>query len=186
VSIYRLNYDYDNYPRIDVSTNEDEDKLPEGKLSLTPNIEKLSYWVTLNGSLEYVGDASSETPCPELSDWFSSLVLSRKAKDKIGDRLEKYGELLPLSIDGEERFYFNILNTSDAIDPFNTKRLEIDGIDFGIKQIVFLEHEVKDLFIFMTEYDGFSYLYCTDAFKDMIEGSGLSSGWTFHKNLRED
>ncbi len=29
------------------------------------------------------------------------------------------------------------------------------------------------------------YKYCTEKFKDIIEGSGLSSGWEFLEDLRE-
>lgn len=185
MTIYRLSYDNEKYPSIDINPDEDEDKLPEGINSLTPNIEKSSYWVSLNGTYYYGEDAPKNTKCPDIADWCSSIVLSETAKEKIGNELLKYGELLPIIVEGEKRYYFNLLNSTDAIDPFNTKRKEIDGIDFGIEKIAFLEHEVENICIFNTEYDGYSYLYCTDEFITLIDQSGLTSGWEFCEELRE-
>ena len=34
-------------------------------------------------------------------------------------------------------------------------------------------------------YDEYSYTYCTDEFKNSIEKSGLTSDWSFCKQLRD-
>lgn len=184
MTVYRLSYEEEKYPRINIDPYEGKDKLPKGKSCLAPNTSKKNYWAELNGTYYYEDDMPKDIECPDISVWYSSIVLSAKAVDIIGDELRRFGEILPISIEGDRRYYFNLLNATDAIDPFNTKKAEVDGIDLGIQKLAFLEHEIKDLCIFDTEYDGYSYLYCTDEFKSLIEESGLTSGWSYHENLR--
>ena len=186
MTVYRLEYDIYKFPRVVISPDEIADKIPNGRKGMKPNISKVSYWSELNGNIDYGDDIPHSTPCPDLSNWLSSIILSEEAKKKLGSELENYGEVLPIQINGKKMYYFNTLNISDDIDPFNTKKEVVDGIDMGIQKIAFLEDKIKDLGVFRSNYDGSSYLYCTDTFKNLIEDSGLTLGWSFHKNLRNN
>jgi len=185
VTVYRLEYDIYKFPRVVISPDEIEDKIPSGRKGMKPNISKVSYWSELNGDIDYGDDIPHSTPCPDLSNWLSSIIISEEAKNMLEGELEKFGELLPVNINNQKMYYFNTLNVNDDIDPFNTKREIIDGIDMGITKLAFLEHKVENLGIFRSNYDGSSYLYCTGSFKELLENSGLSSGWSFNKELRD-
>lgn len=137
-------------------------------------------------------------------------ALSEKAYQLLGSRLEPLGELLPVvvtdaypamlentqDIAAEEAGYtpvpdttyycFNLLNTTDAIDPFNSRKVKAEGSSYErVEKLAFLEREVKDRLVFRTAYDNYEGVFCTDEFKDLTEDSGLTSGWDFHENLLE-
>jgi len=211
MTVYRLSYDRFIYPMIIEPEEYWADRSDELR-NVKSGDRKSSFWLPFNGRYYYskdYDDAMDEsTPCPDLTCWHSDFILSEKAKEKIGGVLEKYGELLPVSIEGNNYYYFNLLNSTDAIDPFNAKKEYIfkeddiehmktymsedeikecfDNQEQVIRKIAFLEQEVNDLFVFNTPYDGYAYTYCTDKFKNLIENSGLTSGWSFFKNLRAD
>lgn len=184
MTLYRLNYDAKQHPRVDISQDELMDKLPDGQRSLAPGKVRADYWQPLEGSLYYNPDNSEQASCPDLGEWLNALVLSAKAKDALEDSLTERGELLPIDVDGVTRYCFNILNFTDAIDPFNSCKEIFEGVEMGVEKIAFLAHEVDQLLIFKTDYDGYSYTYCTDKFKTLVESTGLSSGWQFLENLR--
>lgn len=183
--VYRLEYDCYNFPRIEISADEVEDKLPNGRRDMVRGRSRKDIWVTLDGDYYYEPGLAEKRPCPDISQWANSLVFSELANELLASRLEPYGELLPVNIQGDARFYFNLLNATDAIDPFNSEKELFEGVEVGVKKIAFLEHEIKDLFIFSTPYDNHAYIYCTDEFKAMIENSGLTSGWEFRAKLRD-
>ena len=184
MTIYRLQYDAYEYPRVDISMDEIMDKLPGGRQTMVKGKSRKDAWVILNATYYYNKDNPEKPICPDISKAAFEMVFSQKAKDELESVLGQYGEFLPVSVEGETRYLFNLLNSTDAIDPFNSKKEICDGIAVGIEKIAFLEHEVRDLCIFNTAYDGYSCIYCTDEFKDLIGKSGLTSGWSFEEALR--
>lgn len=190
MTIYRLKYHDEAHPTILIDPEEGWDKLPEDVNAFAYGKQKSSYWQVLDGRYYYNEDnddaIDTSTPCPDISCMHSNIIaISEAAKEKLGDALEQYGELLPISANGNRHYYFNMFNRTDAIDPFNSKKQSFEGEDMGAEKIAFIEHEVENLGIFRTEYDKLAYNYCTEEFKQLIENSGLTSGWTFHKSLRE-
>lgn len=184
MTIYRLNYDDYRYPIISISPDEIEDKSHDGRSSLKVAESAINTWNTLIGTYYYAKDNLVRHPCPDLSDRQSEMVFSEKAKSQLESVLEKHGEFLPILVDGDKRYIFNLLNATNAIDPFNSSKEMFEGMAVAVEKIAFLTHEVEDLFIFNTPYDGYSYIYCTDEFKSLIENSELTSGWSFHEKLR--
>lgn len=185
MTIYRLKYNNFEYPRIYISPDEIENKSNSGKSTLVVGKSRKYSWKILNGTYYYDPNSSLKNPCPDLSKTTGEMVFSEEAKSLLGDTLGKYGEFLPILIEGDRRYIFNILNATDAIDPFNSSKEMFEGMEISVEKIAFLENEVKDLFIFDTPYDRNSYIYCTDEFKSFIEDSGLLSGWSFHTEMRD-
>lgn len=184
MTIYRLNYRVVDYPRVEISEDEKE-RLPNGRETFVPGLSRKDQWVKLDASLYYGSEVPKQLPLPDLTTSIFEFIVSNKALDYLRPIIGRYGEFLPISVDGNVYYIFNLLNSTDAIDPFNSKKEYFDGIEIGVKKIAFIEHEVKDLLIFNSPYDEYAYTYCTEKFKDIIEGSGLSSGWEFLEDLRE-
>lgn len=185
MTIYRLGYDRFEWPIVNISPDEIEDKFSNGRSNLVVSESMIDAWNTLNGTYYYSKDNPVKNSCPDLSKRLWEMVFSEEAKTKLEKSLGKYAEFLPISIDGDKRYIFNLLNATSAIDQFNSKMKIHNGVEMGVEKIAFLAHEVKDLCIFNTPYDGYSHIYCTDEFKSLIENSGLTSGWSFHEKLRD-
>jgi len=187
MTVYRLSYDSYSFPRIDISEDELEQKLPNGRKDLSIGVSRKAIWNDeISGKYYFDPDNPHPKPCPDIAEYGGcELVFSQSAKDKLESVLSKYGEFLAINVEDKKHYLFNLLNFTDAIDPFNSKKEIFDGIEVGVEKISFLENEVSDLCIFSTPYDGYSYLYCTNEFKTLIENSGLTSGWRYCKELRE-
>ena len=186
MTIYRLNYDSSKYPRVDVSPK--EWMRLENKGILAPFTAK-DKWLTLN-AMYYDEPGVDEINRPDIMCWTSRMVFSEKAYQALKTSLEKYGNFYLVNIEDEIKYTFYESNKTDAVDPFNTEKLVIEGEDMGVIKLAFLEHEVKNLGIFRTPFDSGSYIYCTDEVKDIIEGAvttnELTSGWSFETELREN
>ncbi len=183
MTVYRLQYDSNSFPRNYISTQETDTKLPDGRAGMIVGRPRLANWKVLEGTYSWP-DSMESVACPDLSKLNSEIVFSEKAREILGEKLESYGEFLPISIEGDRRYIFNILNSTNAIDPFSSKKEEFEGMVIGIEKIAFLEHEIKDFLIFRTPYDDYALMYCTDAFIALVETSELTSGWLYQTALR--
>lgn len=104
--------------------------------------------------------------------------LSPRAVAVLGPVFQRYGELLPLDVEGEpkEVMWFHCTNVVDALDEANSNvsRSPTTGKLYNINLHVFLKDRIPDdLLMFQLPY-GKSAIYCTDTFKDIIERSGLT------------
>jgi len=184
MTVYRLNYNSDEFPRVDVAPSEWMKLESKGVLaSFTPKDK----WQVLNATY-YDEPGNVNAKRPDIMCWTSHMVFSDKAYQALKVGLDKFGSFYPVDVEGELKQAFYENTKTDAIDPFNSEKLVIDGEELEVIKLAFLEHEVKDLGIFRTEYDNASYIYCTDEVKELIEGSlaseELTSGWTFEVELR--
>lgn len=182
--VYRLEYDGFKYPVIDISEDEFERKSFPDRRYFAYGISKIPFWTVVEGTCFHDPENPHPEPCPDLSQWHHGLVLSERARETLEGCIGSYGEFLPIDVEGQRRFVFNLTTSTEAIDPFNSSKTELDGVDLGVDKIAFLEHEVADLLIFSTSYDLHAYTYCTHTFKELVEQSGLSSGWHFRTELR--
>lgn len=184
MAVYRLKYNKDHFNRVNISPLEIMDRLPGGVSSLLPGKPIQDNWVELNGDI-YPAEHAKSNNLPDLSEWRGRLVLSEALTNtSLWNKLANLGELLPICIEGSRRYIFRPKHITDSIDPFNSKKIIQNGIEMGVEKLAFLEHEIADLGIFVTNYDGLAFMYCNDDIKALFEESQLETGWVVSSELR--
>lgn len=168
-----------NYNGLKVWFNEENHSLKE-KLK--------SGWEPVGVKFEASSSAIGEPATPDISVWnMSCLVLSQKAKDQLGDLLEKHGELFPLN---NGYFLFNCLESvaGDAIDSEQTS-IKIDSISADAEmnmpdKLGFIDSKISGKEIFKPGFLNNGFLICQDTFKSRVEKAGLG-GLLFKTNLAQ-
>jgi hypothetical protein len=71
------------------------------------------------------GDSRRKHPKPrtDLTPFlFGVLVLNEKARNALGDFLQRFGQLLDIDVEGETEYYYNVTNLVSCIDAKRSKR----------------------------------------------------------------
>jgi hypothetical protein len=100
------------------------------------------------------------------------------ARQKIGPRLEKYGEFLPLNCDEGKFWTFHVTHIVDALDEEASDVLRATAdpsVVLMIHRHVFRPERFKGDWMFkLPQSRGRGPFYVTDPFVDLIRGSGLT------------
>ena len=143
------------------------------------NFSMAKYWPSLDS--EFVS-LNNSLPIPDISKWINaSLVLSPKAYRYLNEVLKPYGEFLPVKIEQENYYIFNCLTLVEA-DKTASEKQYCDGVEVGIKSLVFHAASVGDNLIFKCSYQHCIDLFCSERLKNIIQDFGLI-GISFDKNL---
>lgn len=135
---------------------------------------------------KYFSKIGGATTIPDITTYSTDmLALNQKAYDVLKATLEAYGELLPILVDDETYYLYNV-----------TTRLPDDVIDFekseyeyvqeelaGLKTLIFAESKVaQDIQLFCVQNEYAYNIYCDDRLKNLVEENGLG-GICFNPTL---
>lgn len=130
--------------------------------------------VTANMGTPFV----KQTRKPDISVWiFSYLLLSKKAFDVFKGLLADVGELLPLTVDGEEMYIFNSM--SFCQEDLQKCTTDSHGI---YNYIEFEEVNAKNKPLFKSKLLSGTGIYASEEFRELYLESNLS-GLTFSTEL---
>ncbi len=107
------------------------------KSAFVPGLLRKDQWVKLDASLYYGSEVPEQLPLPDLTTSVFEFIVSNKALDYLRPIIGRYGEFLPISVDGNDYYIFNLLNSTDAIDLFNSKKEHFDGIEIGVEKCLY-------------------------------------------------
>lgn len=147
------------------------------------NTSMKSWWKTPETKFTNI-DGGPSGSNPDVSLWTggagSSLVFSPKAYRILNELLQSSGEFLPVKIGDETYHIFNCFILGEA-DEDKSEYEYVDGVEFGLKYLVFKESATEHL-VFKSTFQGCLTLFCGDRFKNAVEGFGLQ-GIIFDTNL---
>lgn len=146
----------------------------------TRNTRLTPWWKEIEAAFE-ARPANPDGAIPDLCTWNdATLVLSPRASRYLGDLLEPYGELLPITVRGESFYIFNCLTTVEADE--QKSKVEYEGnTRLGLKHIE-LADDAGGTLVFKVPLESCLTLYCNERFKDAVETFKLS-GVVFDRNL---
>ena len=184
--LYAIRKDAPNYKQLDLGILDITRHAPD-----TINLDDIyefsknntamkSWWKTPETKFIDYGD---EPPSllPDISCWIdATLVLSPKAYRMLGGLLQPAGEFLPVLVRDETYYIFNCFILGEA-DEVKSEYEYVDGVEFGLKYLVFKESATEHL-VFKSTFQGCLTLFCGDRFKNAVEGFGLQ-GIIFDTNL---
>lgn len=103
-----------------------------------------------------------------------SLALNAKARDALGDFLDRFGQLLEIDVLGEIEYYYNITNVIDCID-----RSKSEVLPGGfVKKPAFNESSIPTQAALFKDANHPSSIYANDAAKSELEKRIAESGIT--------
>lgn len=136
------------------------------------------FWQPLELTFVDESDKGGVAFVPDITVWgtTNNLILNQKVYDEIGSELKNYGEMLPLTCEGNAWW---VLHTTKKVemDCVNTQVSvrEIDDFeDVVVKKMEFFEEKLADNLIFLTPYTDFKNVYATERFKTLIESHGFN------------
>lgn len=101
-------------------------------------------------------------------------VFTRKAVTALADLLEANGELIPISVSGEEHYLFNVTRVIDALDESRCRAVRFDdGRIMYVKVHYFFAEEIGDAPIFKIPQTVDSDVFVTDEFVTRVESARL-------------
>ncbi|WP_049630520.1 hypothetical protein [Cellvibrio sp. pealriver] len=140
---------------------------------------RLHEWVAPEASFYYCEnfEGMRET-LPDVSIWsLGVIVLSPGAYKVFHACLEKAGEFLPITIESETYYLFNVLYIIPELATNKEKAVEIidSGVHLGQGNVSFDESflEVEEIAVFKTPTDRLVFSYCTERFKKLYEVNGF-------------
>jgi hypothetical protein len=112
---------------------------------------------------------------------YDPMVLSRKALDALLPHIGHLGQVLPLTFDECEYFFFNITNVIDAVDLDASEIVRYpDGGLSRIKRYAFKPQAVRDQLLFKIPQRPKLFAFCTDRFVKLVQDAKLT-GFGFEK-----
>ena len=177
---YQINYDSDRYKALYISAVQLV-RIMKGKAGTQGDYSLINNWEGVEGALyQKKPGALSETP--DITFWNKNPVFSPKAYDLLRSMLSEYGELLPVFLEGEAWYVFNILKHGDQYinDTKSNKKDEGEETAHDIAEITFVDDGLP--LIFKTEFDSRNRVFCNDKFKGIIEKNALT-GLVFSSDL---
>lgn len=137
-------------------------------------------WVNFKTS--FYKESPKADALPDVMIWLGGvLCMTPAAKSLLEESLTPCGEFLPITIDNSPYYFFHC-TTYGKEDPELTLNEYSDGILIGLKQLVFLESDIADKTVFLSERSQSSIIYCTNTFKTLYETHGLK-GLIFDEKL---
>lgn len=138
--------------------------------------------------VEFVDDSDGRnivTP-PDITVWATSnnLICNEKAYSTLKGELSSYGEWLPLTCENIEYWLLHTTKKT-GIDLIDTKESQrtIDVTGYTEAQKITLKPRAdKNALIFQTEYTNYQNVFCSGAFKSIVEDAGLN-GLRFSEDM---
>ncbi len=116
----------------------------------------------------YFGEARKQDY--DISVFGAYLIFKMEAYNAFHVELSKFGEFLPLNVEGVHMMLYNCLTFGREQDELcETDYLE--GLDNGLKTLFFNEQNVSSKLIFKSKRQGAMKLYCSDYLKNIIESN---------------
>jgi len=123
---------------------------------------------------------------PDISTWQTDmLILNQKAYDSLKEILQPFGELLPVEVESDIYYLFNIVVRlpDEVIDTDKSEYEYFEEEPVGFRVLAFNENKISDENIFFCLQNDFAYnIYCDDRFKSLVEENGLG-GLFFNTTL---
>ncbi len=144
------------------------------------------FWKPIKTEFIDDSDSGSVIHPPDITLWgtTNNFICNEKSYHALKDELEAYGEWLPLTC---EHIPYWLLHATKkmSIDAVDTKKSErstnILG-DIEASKIIFKDNAVKDQLIFLTEYNRYKNIYCSERFKHLIDALELK-GLVFSEDM---
>ena len=180
---YRIQPELEKYMRFQLDNFDFLDKLGE-EFELTDLGKPIQHaWQPVKGKF-YPGVAARVQP--DISTWQTDmLILNQKAYNHLAEMLHPYGELLPVDVDSETFYLFNVLARLPA-DVINMEKSEYEFHEeepVGFRVLRFDEKNIPQKQLLFCVQNAFAYnIYCDDRFKNMISDKGLG-GLYFNTTL---
>jgi len=182
MTIYRMRSDHDNFMVFNLTPTELRSKMGRSfRYFINRTPQPQPNWVVPDATFRKISEFPKAGNLPDICDWVGvHPVLNQKAYDVLVNRLESYGEFLPVSIEGIPYYIFNILHLVEEsfIDTDKSER-EFEGegenrMQVGLHKLKFKEDLLTDTLLFKTEYDTYLNVFCGDDLKNIIEDTGLT------------
>ena len=181
MAIYRLHTDHENFLYFDCTPYELRAKMGRDFryfINRTPKAQ--TNWIKPNAVFRQDNQSPKATNLPDISSWVGSHpVFNQKAYYALAKPLKNYGEFLPVNVEGNTYYIFNILNVLDEsfidLDKSEQEFETIDGetMRTGLHKLQFKENLLNDTLVFKTAYDDYINVFCNDKFKQLVEEADL-------------
>ena len=104
------------------------------------------------------------------------LVLGEHARELIGSSLEQYGELLPLSCEGQRFWTLNVTSFVDALDEGASQvvRASETGRPLMIRRHAFKAEPLEGAEVFKLPQTPRGLIYVTESFSERLRDSKLA------------
>jgi hypothetical protein len=181
---YRIQPDQDKYLHFELDGFDFLDKLGE-QFELSDFGKPMQdAWVPIKG--KFIVKAQSAREIPDISTWQTDLlILNQKAYDRLKDLLQSCGELLPVEVESDTFYLFNMLERlPDSIIDMNNSEYEYyEEEPVGFRILNFDANSVpQDKLLFGVQSDFAYNLYCDDRFIDLLDEKELG-GLYFNTTL---
>lgn len=183
--IYKLRADRSKYLNFYISALEIELKI--GDYFLLDRPLWADFWQPVDAVFHDDSDEQTAIRPPDITPWFATtcIALNTRAYELLHNHIQPYGELLPVNCEG---ITYWLLHTTkklglEYVDLNKSQREIIEECEYiDAQSLVFKEEKLADQLIFLTEFNGYKNIYCTEKFKSLVEKAGLK-GLIFSTDL---
>lgn len=183
MTIYRIHPDRMHYQLMTISSEEVISKLgKQNPFHIDPTPRPYTHiWKPLEISFYDSTTGKNKAKQPDITLDHGRLFLNNAGCDALSKLIETDGELLPVFFEGQSGAIFNTLKCAEDLNALDTKRSTKN--DWGdLQSLVFVEENLNVVVLFRCKFDGFTGLFCNDAFKLAVEQANLK-GITFSVDL---
>lgn len=117
----------------------------------------------------------------DISFWGNFLVLNQKAVEHLSPVIGRWGEFLPINVEGFQLTLFNCTTLGAEIEDQSLIKYQ-DGFPMGLETLAFNDQDVADKAIFKSKLEGCKALFVNEQFKAICEKNQLS-GVVFDEDL---
>lgn len=182
MSVYQIKANENTYDVIDLDvmvlakklaavSNNDVNTLIKLLMHLPSNNSSLKSIWPEEMACNYFGKSKEQNY--DINIYSNFLVLKMKTYNVLYDELKRFGEFLPLNVEGDQMMMFNLLTFAEE----NKSLCEmsyLDGFEDGLKTLVFTESDTVIKTVFKSKLQGGRTNYCTDRFKELVEKNNLT------------
>lgn len=137
-------------------------------------------WSFFDGS-----DSGNVITLPDITLWSTDdIVCNEEAYTVLKNKLDSYGEWLPILIEGVSYWLLHVTKKTgmDFVDLNKSERI-VDRVgDIEVRKLTFYSEKIEELLILKTEYNNYKNIYCTEAFKSLLEENDLK-GMIFSEDM---
>lgn len=183
MTIYRIHPDRTHYQLLTIASEEVVSKLGQkNPFHIDPTPRPYApIWKPLEVSFYDSNKGKKKTKRPDISVAHGRLFLNNAGCDALSKLIETDGELLPVLFDGEGGAIFNTLKCAEDFNALDTER-STKSVWGDLQSLAFVEENLNAAVLFRCKFDGFTGLFCSDAFKVAVEQANLK-GVTFSEDL---
>ncbi|OUS32602.1 hypothetical protein A9Q99_00600 [Gammaproteobacteria bacterium 45_16_T64] len=172
--IYLIHPDIKSYKSFVINSEEARSKLgQETMFHFDPRPKPYSdIWQPLEIEFDSLSSAK-KVVMPDITTRNGRLFLNQHAYDALHTVLDAHGEFLPITHKDGDGYLFNVLEDANTNGALDTKLSTCD--EYGdVQSVVFHEDKLKGASVVRTAFDNYQGVYCSDRFKILVEGTGLS------------